>query len=102
MLEAVTLADGPAVWVIEEIDRRDAFVLLGQAFLDQDMQPLKQMETLEIGELGGRVFGTRMRMVPLDKPDQYTELVYAEAEFDLPLEDRLFTLFSLKSGSSRR
>lgn len=101
-IEAVPLEDAPVVWGKEEIEMRDDFVLLRQTFFDQDMQPLKQMETLEIGELGGRVFGTRMRMVPLDKPDQYTELVYAEAEFDLPLEDRLFTLFSLKSGSSRR
>jgi hypothetical protein len=57
------------------------------------------METLEIGELDGRTFGTRMRMSKLDEPDNYTELHYAAADFDVELDDRLFTLFSLQAGS---
>ncbi len=90
--------DAPVVWGKEELVLREDNIILRQTFFDQDMQPLKEMRTLDIGELGGRTFGTRMRMVPLDEPDHYTELHYEAAEFDLPLQDRLFTQFSLKSG----
>ena len=58
------------------------------------------METLDIGELGGRVFGVRMRMAKLEEADHYTEVHYAQAEFDLSLGDELFTLFALKSGAT--
>lgn len=100
-IDAIPLDDAPVVWGKEQVVLRDDFVLLRQTFFDQDLQPLKELRVLEIGELGGRTFGTRMRMVPLDKEDQFTELRYEAAEFDLPLEDRTFTLFALKSGSRR-
>lgn len=101
-IDAVPLEDAPVVWGKEQILLRDDFVLLRQTFYDQDLEPLKELVTLQVGELGGRTFGTRMRMQPLDEADKYTELHYEEADFDLVLEDRLFTLFSLKSGGSRR
>ena len=98
-IDAIPNDDAPVVWGKEELLLREDNVLLRQTFYDQDMVPLKELRTLEIGELGGRTFGVRMRMIPLDEEDHYTELRYEAAEFDLPLEDRLFTLFSLKAGS---
>jgi outer membrane lipoprotein-sorting protein len=59
------------------------------------------MQALELGELGGRVMATRLRMRELDKPDQYTELTYRAMDFDVDVPDRTFTLFSLQSGRSR-
>jgi outer membrane lipoprotein-sorting protein len=59
------------------------------------------MVSLSIGELGGRVMATRMRMQEVDKPDQYTELEYLDMDFDVDVPDRMFTLFSLQSGRSR-
>ena len=79
---------------------RDDYVLISQTYFDQSMQPIKRMETLEIGELGGRTFGTRMRMAELDQTDSYTELYYATMDWDVELNDRLFTVFSLQSGAT--
>jgi outer membrane lipoprotein-sorting protein len=101
IIEAIPHDEAPVVWGKEEIVLRDDHVLMSQTFFDQAMRPLKRMETLEIGEMGGRVFGTRMRMSKLDEPENYTELSYARVDFDLELEDRLFTLFSLQSGQRR-
>ena len=42
-----------------------------------------------------------MRMSKLDEPENYTEIVYDDAEFDIELEDRIFTTFSLQSGGRR-
>lgn len=99
-IRAVPEDDAPVVWGREELVLRDDYVLLSHTFFDQDLEPLKRMETLEVGELGGREFGTRMRMTPLDQPDHYTELRYYRAEFDLPLDDSLFTLFALRTGAT--
>lgn len=101
-IDAVPLEDAPVVWGKEQLVLRDDHVMLRQTFYDQDLEPLKELVVLEVGELGGRTFGTRMRMQPLDEPGKYTELHYEEADFDMVLEDRLFTLFSLKSSRTRR
>jgi outer membrane lipoprotein-sorting protein len=100
-VEAIPHDNAPVVWGKEEMVLRDDNVLLTQTFFDQDLEPLKRMETLEIGEQGGRVFGTRMRMIQLDKAEHYTEISYRNAEFDISLDDQLFTLFSLRAGDTR-
>ena len=65
------------------------------------MQPLKRLESLEINALGGRTFATRMRMSPLDKPGEWTEIAYTQAKFDVPIDDGMFTVFALQSGRSQ-
>jgi hypothetical protein len=97
-IRAIPKENAPVVWGKVEIVIRDDFVLLEETFFDQDMQPYKRMETLEVGELGGRVFGTRMRMYKVEEPERWTQLDYVDAEFDLELSENMFTLFSLKSG----
>ncbi|GIS19757.1 MAG: hypothetical protein CM15mP120_16730 [Pseudomonadota bacterium] len=79
---------------------REDSVLIEALYYDQDMQPLRRMVTTEIGELGGRVMATSMRMMDLEKPDSFTEVRYDAMDFDVALEDRLFTLFSLQSGTA--
>lgn len=99
-IEAVPHDDAPVVWGKEVLVLRDDNVLLAHTFFDQSLVPLKRLETLQVGELGGRLFGTRMRMTKLEEPDHYTEVHYLEATFDLTLSDQLFTLFALKSGAT--
>jgi hypothetical protein len=97
VVESIPHENAPVVWGKEVITMRDDYVLLEEVFFDQDMQPLKRMVGLEIGDLGGRTFSTRMRMLDLEEDDHWTELEYHKAEFDIPLDDQLFTLFSLRS-----
>ena len=96
-ISAIPYDDAPVVWGKEEWVLRDDSVLIKQTFFDQDLVPLKSLETLEIGELGGRTFGIHMRMRKLDEPDKYTELRYHNAQFDIDIDDRMFTLFALKA-----
>lgn len=96
---AVPHDDAPVVWGKEVLVLRDDYVLLSHTFFDQDLEPLKRLEALQVGELGGREFATRMRMSKLDEPGHYTEVHYREAEFDIELPDDLFTLFALRTGA---
>jgi outer membrane lipoprotein-sorting protein len=97
-VEAIPHDEAPVVWGKEEWVLRDDYVLMSQTFYDQSMEVLKKLETLTIGELGGRVMPLRMRMSKLDEPENYTEVIYEQAEFDIEIEDRTFTVFSLQSG----
>ena len=58
------------------------------------------METLEVGEMGGRMMALNTRMIDLEEPDTYTEVRYDDIQFDISLRGNLFTLFSLE-GKSR-
>lgn len=100
-VDAIPHDDAPVVWGKEQIVLRDDHVLLGQTFFDQGMKPLKRLDAREIGTLGGRTFATRMRMSPLDKPGEWTEIAYRRAEFDIPIDDGMFTVFALQSGRSQ-
>jgi len=90
--------DAAVVWGREELLLRDDAVLLEHTFFDQSLRPVKRLEAREIGELGGRVFARRMRMTDLEEPEHWTEVAYDRAQFDLELDDELFTVFALQSG----
>ena len=100
-IDAVPKEDAPVVWGKEQMQIRDDFALVSQTYFDQDMVPVKKLESLKIAELGGRMMATHMRMLDLEQPEQYTEVVYDAMDFDVELDDRLFTVFSLQSGSTR-
>ena len=85
------------VWGKERLRIREDAVLIEAIYYDQDMQPLRRMVSTEIGTLGGRIMATTMRMLDLEKPNSFTEVRYEVMDFDVALQDRLFTLFSLQS-----
>lgn len=90
--------DAPVVWGREELVLRDDHVLTEHTFFDQALEPIKRLEALAVATLGGRTFATRVRMNDLLEDDHWTEIEYTKAEFDIPLDDALFTVFSLQSG----
>lgn len=100
-IDSIPDADAPVVWGRQRLVLRDDFVLLEQTFFDQEGVPLKRMETLEIGELGGRLIPRVMRMWRLDEDEHWTEVRYADARFDLDIPDRRFTLFALRNQDGR-
>jgi hypothetical protein len=50
----------------------------------------------DIQQLGGRLRPAVLRVVPADKPDEYTEFVYEKLSLNVKLKDGLFSLSSLK------
>ena len=95
-LELVPHDDAPVVWGKETMVLRDDYVVLTQTYFDQDLEPLKQMQTMEIGELGGRTIGLAMRMGEVEEPDRWTEVRYTSADFEAEIDDRRFTTFALR------
>ncbi|TGD71842.1 outer membrane lipoprotein-sorting protein [Mangrovimicrobium sediminis] len=97
VIESIPHEDAPVVWGKEVLVIRDDWVLLEQQFWDQDGELVKTLKAQEISSMGGREVASRLRMQQADKPQEWTEVVTAEVEFDLELPEGLFTLSSLRN-----
>ena len=100
-IDALPKEDAPVVWGKERMVIRDDYVMLQLTYYDQELVPLKEMTSLEIGEMDGRTVATVMRMVNLEEADSFTEVRYEKLDFDVALQDRMFTVFALQSGRTR-
>lgn len=90
-------ADAAVVWgKLELIIDSDTHNPIVEYFFDEDMKLARTISFSELKQIGGRLRPSVLRVVPEDKPGEYTEFVYQQLEFDLELSDRLFSLSSLK------
>lgn len=96
-IEAMPLEDAPVVWGREMLKIRDDFIVLSHHFYDQDGVLVKRMESLEIGEMGGRVAAIRQRMTKEEAPEEWTEIELLDVDYDIELPPGLFTRSSLQN-----
>lgn len=97
VIESIPHEDAAVVWGREVLTIRDDKVVLEHSFYDQDGELVKKLESLEIGDMGGRTVATRQRMHKVDEPDEWTEIIVDSMEYDLELKDSLFTLSNLRN-----
>ena len=97
VIESIPLEEAAVVWGKEVLRIRDDQVLLDQAYYDQDGVLVKKLESLAIGEMGGRVIALRQRMSKLETPDDWTELQVLDINYDVELNESLFTLANLRN-----
>ena len=88
----------PVVWGLQKLKIREDLIWLSQEFFDEDLAPVKAMNTLEIQMLGGKLYPKVWRMRKVDEPGTYTELNYRSLTFKSSLPDSLFTLTSLRKA----
>lgn len=90
-------ADAAVVWgkVLLSV-LAESFIPINELFYDEDMNLARSIVFSEIKNLGGRDRPAVLRVIPADKPNEFTEFVYERLEFDIEVSDRLFTLSSLK------
>lgn len=74
----------------------DGYLPLEEYYYDEDMNIARTITFSDVKSMGGRLIPSVMRVVPSDKPDEYTELVYEEVEYDVNLDDDFFSLSNLK------
>jgi outer membrane lipoprotein-sorting protein len=96
-IESIPHEDAAVVWGKEVLAIRDDNVVLEHAFYDQDGELVKRLQSLEIGEMGGRVVAIHQRMQKEDAPGEWTEIIVDSVEYDLELKDSLFTLSNLRN-----
>ncbi len=96
-IESIPLEDAAVVWGREVLLIRDDNVVAEHRFYDQDDILVKQLTSLEIGELGGRMVALRQRMQKVDVADEYTEIEVLSARYEIELSDGMFTLSNLRN-----
>ena len=96
-IESVPLEDAAVVWGREVLVIREDNVMIEQRFYDQDGELVKTLRTLEIGEMGGRTVAKQQRMEKEEYPDEWTEVLMENVEFDVELRDNVFTLSYLRN-----
>ena len=72
------------------IDKKDNLMLYVE-YYDEDGKLINTMKTSDIKMLGGRLLPSRMEMIPADKKNNKTVLIYNSLQFDKPIEDNFFT-----------
>ncbi|MDG0980817.1 MAG: outer membrane lipoprotein-sorting protein [Halieaceae bacterium] len=97
-IRSIPHENAPVVWGKEIYRIRDDFLILQQEFWDQDNQLVKTIRTLEHQVINGRPVGTRMRIQDENKPDEWTELAVDNIQFDIDIDDSVFTVGQLRSA----
>ena len=101
-IESTTREDAPVVWGKQVLRIRDDYILLSEQFFDEDMKLVKEMTAADLVIFSGRIFPKTWIMRRVDEADKFTRLEYHFLEFDIAIEDRVFTLASLKSKKRLR
>ena len=74
----------------------EGYIPVDEFYYDEDMQLARTIVFKDIKELDGRLRPAVLRVIPADKPDEFTEFVYETLQFDLEVSDQMFSLSSLK------
>ena len=78
------------------IDKKD-FIELHTRFYDEDHELINTMNASEIKLMDARLIPTYIEMIPADKKDQKTVLIYSNILYDKPIPDTFFTLQQIKN-----
>jgi outer membrane lipoprotein-sorting protein len=97
VIESVPHEEAAIVWGKEISHIRDDFIELEHHFLDQDLETVKILKTLDIREMGGRMFAVHQRMNMLEKDGEWTEISVQELDFEREIPEYLFTLSNLRN-----
>jgi len=89
--------DAPVVWgkLLMTI-LADTYTPLVERYYDEDMKLARTFTFSDMKMLAGQERPALLRVIPADKPDEYTEFIYEELELNIPLSDAMFSKQSLK------
>ena len=97
IIRLIPKPEAAVVWgkLILCIDKQD-FLELYTRFYDEQGSLQNTMHADEVKIMDGRLIPTRMEMVPADKPEQRTEIIYKSILFDRPLGNDFFSVDRMK------
>lgn len=89
--------EAPVVWgkILYEV-RKEDLMPTWVDYYDEDGELKRTMTFSEYREMGGRLVPSKSRIVPQDKPEEYTEMIYHELRFDIPIPQGTFSLSALR------
>lgn len=96
-IELIPRASAAVVWgkIIVWIDQQN-YMQLQTDFYDEDGFLINQMTASNFKTIGGKTLPTTLKVVPIEKENQYTEINYSVWEFDLTIPDYYFDTNTMK------
>lgn len=100
IIQMIPKPETAVVWskVIVWIDKKD-YLELHTLFYDEDGKLINTMNAYDIKLMGGRLIPTHFEMIPADKKNQKTEMIYKNVQFNNPIEDNFFITEKMKTLS---
>ncbi len=96
-VESRAKEDAPVVWdrIISYV-RTDGFIPVKEEFYSERGELVRVLTFSAVKEMGGRTIPTRWEMRPVKK-NRKTVFTILEVEFDVPIDDGIFTIRHMKS-----
>ena len=89
--------EAPVVWgKLLLVILADGYTPLIEQYYDEEMKLARTFTFSDMKMMGGRERPAVLRVVPADKPDEFTEFVYEQLELNIEVSDALFSKSSLK------
>ncbi|MEY3874315.1 MAG: hypothetical protein RL363_1036 [Bacteroidota bacterium] len=97
IIEFLPKPNTAVVWgkILVSIDKVN-FLELHSEFYDEEGKLVNSMNANNIRMMDGRLIPTHMEMIPADKKNQKTELIYQSIQFNRNIEDNFFTTERMK------
>ncbi|MDG1483191.1 MAG: outer membrane lipoprotein-sorting protein [Myxococcota bacterium] len=88
--------DAPVVWGKVVVKVRADKIPVEVAYYDEDGTLARTMAFSDVRDFDGRMVPATMTLIPADKPEEFTRITTVEADFEVEIDDRIFTLQALK------
>lgn len=96
VITCVPKPEAPVVWGKVVVEVRADKVPVKIDYFDEDGELARTMEYSNVKMVDGRLAPLTFRVVPHDKPGEFTQMSFAELEIDVDLDDSVFSLQALK------
>ena len=74
----------------------DDYVPVKEEYFDEDGAPVRTMAFSDVKIFSGRKIPAILRVTPVGKPGEFTELIYGSLDFNLDINDSFFSLSQLR------
>jgi outer membrane lipoprotein-sorting protein len=97
IIQLIPKREAAVVWgkLIVCISKKD-FLELHTRFFDEDGRLINIMNAYDVKMMDNRLIPTRFEMIPVDKKNQKTEMIYRTVKYNRPIEDGFFTAEKMK------
>jgi len=98
IIQMIPNPNAAVVWgkLIVCIDKKD-FLELHTQFFNEDGMLITIMKYFDVKMMDNRWIPTRFEMIPMDKKNQKTEMIYKSIKYNRPIQDDFFTAEKMKT-----
>ncbi len=96
-IELIPKPNAPVVWgkILLWVSK-DKYLQLKTEMYDEDGYLVNTLNSSEVKSMGGREIPSRLEMIPADKKNQKTVLIYESLKFNQTIDDDFFSLQNMK------